>query len=266
MQKWLSINLFLFIVGNSFSQTSFSKFKIKPIIIDGLADEWTKPLRFYNNETKLFFALINDSTNLYLCFQSNDERNQVKINRAGMQVAISAKTKRKCNTTLDFPLTDKKNRFAEEDIDGEKKPDISELKNTFLVQNTNMAIKGFVARNGVIPISGDSSGIIAALNWDNNNIMTYELLIPFKQLFGADYLAADLLKVITLDVEVNAVTRVDDGSGIDGSQTAMGASGMGATRGMTGGMPGGTGGIRKERKPMFDANRLKQKFTLSFTP
>ncbi len=271
MQKGRSFILFLFIFWilssskYSYSQTSFSKFKTKTITVDGLASEWTMPLRFYNNETKLFFAMINDSANLYLVFQSNDERNQVKINRAGMRVGVSVKTKRKCNATLDFPLTDKKNRFAEEDIDSETKPDIAGLKNTFLIQNTNMAIKGFVTHDGVIPLK-DSSGINVALNWDKNNIMTYELVIPFKELFGANYTTDDLLKVITLDVEVNAVTRVDEGGSVDGSQAAMGASGMGATRGMTGGMPGGTGGERKERKPMFDANKLKQKFTLSFTP
>lgn len=249
----------------SFSQTSFSKFRTKTITIDGFAKEWMIPLRFYNNETKLFFSILNDSSDLYLCFQSNDERNQVKINRAGMRVGISTKSKNKANASVDFPLTDSKNRYAEEDIDGEKKPDITALKNTFLIQNTNMAIKGFTNHDGVIPIDGDSSGIRAALNWDKNNIMTYELIIPFKQLFGPNYTADDLSKVITLNVEVNAVTRTEEGS-VDGSSAAMGASGMGQTRGMTGGMPGGGGGIKKERKPMFDKNKLKQKFTLSFTP
>lgn len=255
--------LLFFVAGASFAQTSFSKFKNQPITVDGIPNEWFSPLRFYNNETKLFFAFVNDSSNLYLCFQSNDERNQVKINRAGMQVGISVKTKTKKNVSVDFPLTDSKSRFTEEDIDGDKRPDITHLKNTFLVQNTNMAIKGFTTKDAVIPISGDSSGIVAALNWDKNNVMTYELLIPFKQLFGEKYTPEDLSKVITLNVEVNAVTRTDESS-LDGSNAAMGAAGMGQTRGMTGGIPGGGGGS-KERKPMFDKNIFKQKFTLTFT-
>ncbi len=263
MKKQFYILALLFISRTIFAQLDVSTAKWKSkVIIDGKPDEWSLPLGFYNTETKLFFAVANDSNNLYLCFQSNDEGNQVKINVAGMSVSLSSKGKHRCNATINFPLTDKKSRFAEDDLIAEKKPDMASLKNTFILQNSNMDISGFASQKGVIPIN-DSSGINAAINWNQNFIMTYELRLPLKELFGKDYKLQDLTKTISIEVEVNAVTEPQTG-GVDGSQAAINSTGVGAV-GMTQGMPG-TGTLRKERKPLFDKNRFKEKFFLCQKP
>ncbi|MGZ3884738.1 MAG: hypothetical protein ACXVPQ_01020 [Bacteroidia bacterium] len=249
---------------SGFSQLDVSTAKWKNNVkTDGFATEWNLPLGFFNSETKLFFAAANDSSTLYLCFQCNDENAQVKINCAGMKVELSSKGKNKFDASVSFPLTDSKSRFAGDDLIAGKTPNISTLKTTFMVQNTNMDLHGFATQNGVMPLK-DSAGISAAMNWDQRNVMTYELAIPFKELFGAGFTPADLEKVITLTVEVNGVTKTEE-SNIDGSSAAMGASSMGATAGMTGGMPGGGGNI-KERKPIFDKNKFKEKFKLRTAP
>lgn len=257
--------LFLLLAGlRGQAQLDVSNAKWKRhVMIDGNASEWTLPLNFFNSETTLFFSVANDSTTLYLCFQCNDENAQAKINSAGMKVELSTKGKNKRDVTVIFPLTDSKSRYAEDDLIAGKKLDMQSLKTSFILRNTNMDVKGFATQNGVIP-TNDSSGINASINWDQKNVMTYELAIPFKEFFGKDYSASDLDKVITLEVEVNGVTRTDE-STIDGSSAAMGASSMGATGGMTGGMPGGGANI-KERKPIFDKNRFKEKFKLRTSP
>jgi hypothetical protein len=234
-----------------------AKWKSTPVKIDGFADEWSKPMSFFDSETKLFFAFGNDSKNLYICFQSSDERNEVKINRAGMKVFIHTKGKEKHNASVDFPLTDSKQNYAAEEVNEEVKPDIPSLKNTFLLQNTNMLTKGFATQNGTFPIS-DSSGIHAAINWDEKNIMNYELAIPLKELFGANYTDKDLAKTITMVVEVNAISRLDEAE-IDVGGTAAGSA-AGQSGGMTRSMPGGT---KREKRPLFDKNKFKQKFVLA---
>jgi hypothetical protein len=239
---------------------SIAKWRSQPMVIDGAAKEWSMPLRFYDSETKLFFAFVNDSTYLYLCFQSNDKRNQVKINLAGMKVLINTKGKEKHKASIDFPLTDSKLNFAREELNEEVEPDIPNLKNSFLLQNTNMLTKGFATQNGNFPIH-DSTGINAALNWNEKNIMTYEIAIPLKELFGANYSAKDLSKTITLVVQVNAITRED--STIDVSSTAMGSAAGSQANGMTRTMPGAT---TKEKRPLFDKNKCKQKFVLAKKP
>ncbi len=231
--------------------------KSNSVKIDGEASEWNNPLRFYDAETKLFFAFANDSTNLYLCFQSNDKRNQVKIHMAGMKVYIITKGKEKHKGCIIYPLVDPKENFAREELNEEVEPDIERLKNTFLLQNTNMLTSGFANQNGNYPIH-DSVGIHSYLNWNEKNIMTYEIAIPLKEIYGNNYTAKDLEKVISLVIEVNAVTR--EASTIDVSQTAAGSTTGSQNNGMTRNMPGGTS---KEKRPLFDKNKCKQKFLLS---
>jgi len=251
-----------FLSTGLFSQmdVSISKWRVQPIVIDGLAKDWSTPLRFYDSETKLFFAFVNDSANLYLCFQSNDKRNQVKINMAGMKVFIHTKGKEKHKASIDFPLTDSKLNFAREEVNEEVEPDIQNLKNTFLLQNTNMLTSGFATQNGNFPIR-DSVGIHAAMNWDEKNFMAYEVVIPLKELFGLNYTAKDLTKTITMIIQVNAITRED--STIDVSSTAMGSASGSQANGMTRTMPGAT---TKEKRPLFDKTKCKQKFVLAKKP
>lgn len=260
MKRICSLFSFCLITFVSYSQTSIAKWRSKEIVIDGFANEWSSPLRFYDAETKLFFAFMNDSTNLYLCFQSNDKRNQVKINRAGMKVFINTKSKEKHKASIDFPLTDSKLNFAREEVNEEVEPDIQSLKNTFLLQNTNMLTAGFATQNGNYAIR-DSSGIRAAMNWNEKSIMTYELVIPLKEILGLNYTPKDLTKVITLIIQVNAITRED--STIDVSSTAMGSASGSQANGMTRMMPGGTS---KEKRPLFDKTKCKQKFVLALKP
>lgn len=260
MKKTNLVLSFYLISLFSFSQTSVSKWCSKEIVIDGYAPEWSSPLRFYDAETKLFFAFMNDSTNLYLCFQSNDKRNQVKINRAGMKVSIHTKGKEKHKASIDFPLTDSKLNFAREELSEEVEPDVLSMKNSFLLQNTNMLTQGFASQNGNFSIR-DSVGIHAAMNWNEKSIMTYEIAIPLKELFGLNYSSKDLTKVITLIIQVNAITRED--STIDVSSTAMGSASGSQMNGMTRTMPGGTS---KEKRPLFDKTKCKQKFVLASKP
>jgi len=259
MNKLNAALFFVICSSRLFSQSNLptAYWKSNTVKIDGEATEWNKPLRFYDAETKLFFAFANDSANLYLCFQSNDKRNQVKIHMAGMKIFVITKGKEKYKTCIVYPLVDAKMNFAREELNEEVEPDIQKLKNTFLLQNTNMLTSGFASQNGNFPIR-DSVGIHADINWNEKNIMTYEIAIPLKELFGNNYTQKDLAKVISLVIEVNAVTRED--STIDVSQTAAGSTTGSQNAGMTRNMPGGT---TKEKRPLFDKNKCKQKFLLA---
>jgi hypothetical protein len=259
MKKLNAALFFVICSSRLFSQSNLptAYWKSNTVKIDGEATEWNKPLRFYDAETKLFFAFANDSSNLYLCFQSNDKRNQVKIHMAGMKVFLITKGKEKHKGCIVYPLVDPKMNFAREELNEEVEPDIQRLKNSFLLQNTNMLTEGFANQNGNYPLR-DSVGIHADINWNEKNIMTYEIAIPLKELFGNNYTEKDLAKVMTLQIEVNEVTRED--STIDVSQTAAGSTTGSQNAGMTRNMPGGTS---KEKRPLFDKNKCKQKFLLA---
>lgn len=97
MIKQFLTSVLLFVSIFSFAQSDILKSnRIASVIkIDGDASEWHLPLRFYDNSTKLFFDFSNDDNNLYLCFQSKDDAEQMKIMRAGITITLSTKGKGK---------------------------------------------------------------------------------------------------------------------------------------------------------------------------
>jgi len=255
----------------SFAQegTPKSTWISSPVIIDGKASEWKLPLRFYDDGTKLFFAFANDDKNLYLCFQAPDNMFQMKIIRAGMEVSVSAKGKHKVSIT--FPITQTSvTEPTKEDNNEMQNADKQNRRTNFILQNTMMDVKGFATRNGIIPIN-DTSGIYAAINWDENNKLTYEIAIPFKEWFGADYNIADIVKDISMDVTINALKQTRRNS--DGGENGM--------PGGRGRMGGGGGGMHRQRNTdsdaesqvmpgeykysLYEKSKLKQKFILAQT-
>jgi uncharacterized membrane protein YgcG len=276
----------MFVACNSFAQSDVAKANWAPVVkIDGSADEWTQPLRFYDNDSKLFYSFVNDDKNLYLCFETDDEINQAKIMRAGMKVSLSTKTKDKHKISIDFPVTEKTEALPEDKPKfAGQKPDRGDFKSAFLAHHTTMEIKGFATKDGVISIN-DSSGINAAINWDATNKFIYEIAIPLKELYGAGYTPDDISKDISLTAEVNAVKKGEGGdkaySGKGGGR--MGGGGMGHGGGRMGGGGGRGGGNRgnatenntDEKTPdeitaqhtsMYDKSTVKQKFNLATKP
>lgn len=258
----------MFSPGLLFAQDDVAKsaWIYSPVKVDGNPQEWIQPLRYYDANTKLFFAFANDSKNLYLCFQSPDEMNQMKIMYAGLKITLSTKGKHKAS--INFPLVQKSEaaKTANENSD-QQRVNRKSMESGLLAQDTMMEVKGFATKNGVIPIN-DNSGINAAINWDETNKFTYEVAIPLKELFGEDYNAANISKDISMDIEVNALSK----SGRSGS-------GDNSFSGRGGGGRMGGGGMHHERNAngeendsqisgvdksaMFEKSKLKQKFILA---
>jgi hypothetical protein len=269
MQKYILSSMLLFMSAAAVAQADAVKsaWLAKPVTVDGNPKEWTLPLRFYDADTKLFFAFTNDDKNLYLCFQSPDEINEMKIMQAGMEVSLSAKGKHK--VSIDFPLPKKEVPAATRSGSGaEQNFDRIGRRAAFLDENRVMKLSGFATRNGLVAIN-DSSGINAAINWDSSNRFTCEISIPLKEFFGKDYNENNLLKDISMDVEVGAVRH-----------PATGAKGGGGdfSEGERGGRMGGRGHNREQgsnenesnaeapgqdRMYLYQKSKMKQKFTLA---
>ena len=213
---------------NSSSQSlvSTARWATQKVKIDGIADEWSNPLNFYDIKTRLMFGISNDSTTLYFCFQNPDEKAQSKIFLCGMKTFITVKGKIKRNATLSYPLP----HSGDEEAGPEHTPDMELLKNNFRMQTIMMIAEGFALHNGMIPIN-DSSAIKTAINWNENNTMIYELAIPFTELYGNNYSAKDLVNEIILHVEIGAMKKPH----VTGStQAPMGAAGVMGGRAMSG--------------------------------
>jgi hypothetical protein len=201
---------------------------------------------------------------------------QMKIMRAGMTVSLTSKNKKKASISFPMPLSHP--HTGMEDNTQNQRWDKQTMRNTFLLENTLMTVKGFSTRSGLIPIN-DSSGIKAAINWDKI-MMIYEIAIPLKEFYGVNYNADDLEKQLTLSIEVNALEKPDFSSGENRGSSGRGMQGMGGERGERGekdergegSMMNSGGGMRGERNSsntdregMFEKGKFSQKFMLAIS-
>jgi hypothetical protein len=242
--------------------------------VDGDAREWSLPLRYYDEGTKMFFAFANDSNYVYLCFQSNDVMMQRKLLAAGMSVTLSTKGKPKRKATIAFPMGGKGTFFRKPEGDNKTEPNSKQaMRNSFLAQNRLMNVKGFSTREGVISIK-DSSGLVVAIDWDNTNKLIYEIGIPLKELYGNDYTAQDLLNPLMMTAEVNALEKPSSDNKEGGSSGGRRnwSGGGGGHGGGGGGMHRGAGGGYgdksgdtgpSDREKMFEKGKFSQKFLLT---
>ncbi len=91
-----------------------------PIAIDGNREEWGSPLRYYDNDSKLFFELRNDNENLYVAFSANDPESILRISSAGINLSIDTTDgKDEPPFNLTFP-------FFVEESKPEAKPEMSD--------------------------------------------------------------------------------------------------------------------------------------------
>jgi uncharacterized membrane protein YgcG len=207
-----------------------------PILVDGNSSDWSNGLHYYDDGTQLLYAIANDSLNLYLCFQEVDEAKQMRIMRTGITITVGLKGKPKVKADLTFPPKDQEHvRFSEQDRG--QRPDISQLHSNFIMDHAMMSIKGFAAPDCDVMMN-NKTGIVAALNWDPNNRMNFEVAIPWKQL-QRSFSAAAIKEVISLQASINAAAQRANNGGSQGNGSRAGGAGRG---GYGGGMQGGGGG------------------------
>ena len=256
MIRSLFFGTLFFITSFAFAQEPPSaQWAKNNITVDGNPQDWNS-LKHYDNQTKLFFDFKNDSNNLYLCFQTKDEMNQAKIMRSGMKIILSDKINGKHKSTINFPLGVKHTSKSAESKDKIQPDPLASHPSrhaAFLASDTMMEIKGFANKNGLIS-SNDMSAIHVAMNWDSANTLTYEIAIPFKELFGNNYNLKDISDEISMNVIINPMPVSD-------LQTAGNRY---SERGENGsdGMEHGNRMEQYNRAALYQKTELKQKFSL----
>ena len=165
-------------------------------------------LKHYDANTRLFFDFKNDSSNLYLCFQTKDVATQTKLLRAGMKITLSSKINGKHKATIGFPLAANVSKPAEADNASAAESRFSHKKSQaiLLAGDTLMELKGFDSGDGVVSVA-KRNGVTVAIKSDENDMFTYEAAIPLKELLGNNFKISDNSKEISLSATINAMKR-----------------------------------------------------------
>jgi hypothetical protein len=186
------------------------------IVADGRSQEWESALFSYKEDSKVNYAIVNDSAALYVCVRIADEPQQMKALTNGMEILFNSRGKKKAEASLMFPIGMKMNPQLRRD-----------RKTThlmYLLQMQDMELEGFKEGfNGFQKVKSARSGISVALNWDSTNIMVLEARIPF-QCFPGDIRNAEPVSV---------------GIVIKGAPKPKQGEGNGPSEGNPGGMQGG---------------------------
>ena len=282
MKKCLCALSAICITITSFAQSDASTagWKSQPVTIDGKLTEWTLPLRFYDADTRLFFDIANDSSNIYLCFQSRDEMTQTKMMHAGVKLTLNTKGKAKQEASISYPVSPKlaTQNAANEGGKEPNQPAQNEsasynrymYRTHFIQTHSVMQVEGFATAKGEIPLQ-NPSGITAALSWDTTSNLGYEIVIPQKEFFGTTYTSGSVSPAeITLSVEIHALpsSSLSDDKPSRGSHGKPGGGDIRRGQFTGGGYNAGTEGAPKEwgegEKVMLNTkSSFKQKFVLS---
>jgi hypothetical protein len=216
-----------------------------PVVADGKLTEWKAPLRFYDSNSKLNYVVTNDKENLYICIRIPDEQSQMKIMRAGMDIWIDTTGKKNKQVGISFPLPAKA-RSSEEGSENRSEYKRGEKGNTgrwrkkLLDESNEILLTGFNQPMNGLTARQNTYGLNIGINWDTNNIMIYEAVIPFRTFYKPELTKTDSLKDFGFSIVVNGISAPErNNSGGGGGMPG----GMGGGRGMGGGGMGGGGGM-----------------------
>ncbi|MFT3678802.1 MAG: hypothetical protein QM791_00930 [Ferruginibacter sp.] len=279
MIKGITASLFVLFINTAFAQDDAAKsnWATAPVKVDGDSREWVQPFKYYDATTKLFFAFANDDQNLYLCFQVPNEAEQIKIMRAGMEVTITARGKKKIKGTLTYPFLQENDTLPGEQPGKDEKTGNDHkwqtgIKGDHSKWKGKIKAEGFITANAVMD-ADNTTGLNIAAAWDSAHKFAYEISIPLKELFGEEFNINDIGKELSLDVVVNAVTKrdrpVNNGNG--GRNFSGGRMGGGRRMGGGGGSwqhnrngeNSGPPANAANSSSMFEKTEMKEDFVLA---
>ena len=179
----LSFSILLISVLPAFSQKKAelitSKWADKPVLVDGLLDDWNDSLSLYNEATKLYYNLSNDDENIYLALKNSSKVELTKILARGISFSANVESSKKQAPTIIFPVLDRtpgKKRVETEE------PEPEEIQKRILSRIKEIKVEGFkeIIDGGISLYN--TYGIKAAIAFDSNGNLVQEIAIPIRLL------------------------------------------------------------------------------------
>ncbi|MCC8424518.1 hypothetical protein [Mucilaginibacter sp. UR6-11] len=201
-----------------------------PIKIDGKLGDWNNNFQAYNKNTRLLYLLANDDRNIYLVAKSTDFTTTAKIIAGGISLTINTegKKKEKDAYNVTFPIIEHPerlagglgNRFGNRNAGADTEL-MKAVHERTIIAAKQIKVLGFKNITDTLISIYNEYSIKAAINFDADGSLTFELAIPLKSLD----LFADTPKEVAYQIMLNGL-QINDGRGPQGG----------------GGPPGGGGG------------------------
>jgi hypothetical protein len=161
----------------------------KPVLVDGLINDWKDSLDLYNEETKLYYSLSNDNENIYLALKNSSQEGLTRILARGISFSANFESNKKTPPTVTFPILDRTPGKKQNDAE---RPEPKEIQRRIISKIKEIKVEGFkeIVDGGISLYN--TYGIKAATAFDENNNMIQEIAIPLR-LLGIEPGSTDLI-------------------------------------------------------------------------
>jgi hypothetical protein len=243
----------LLVFSSVFAQVSTSKWQSQPIVIDGNGSDWGTLPRFFNADSNMKYEFRNDAQNLYIILKAAERTTQLQLQLAGLSIKLKVKTSPQRKVGITFSAS--KNSMLQNNQDKLIDKSLSDIES---IPKDSAMLDGFqFAKGKIISDNQDQKSICFDHSKSNKDLITYEIRIPLREIFGNEYVLETIsANSIQLLVTINGLSQSDIrkskdringghyGGGVgNGGRRGMGGV-MGIERGMNGGeMDGGTSEI-----------------------
>jgi hypothetical protein len=157
-----------------------------PLLVDGLDDDWVKPLPYFESREKLAWAISNDKENVYIMLSSKDRMEQQKILQGGLTVWLNAKADKDEATSVGiaFPMDGRNDR--DRALMEQAQPDKYKNKGVSPDDLKGYSLIGF---NKDEPIENfddgqaNKEGIVTKIAYNTTGDLIYEASVPLNAIF-----------------------------------------------------------------------------------
>jgi hypothetical protein len=204
--KILSVFSILIILASCSDKIYQNTWQSIPVAINGISDEWTNPLRYYDRKSKMQYAISNDADNIYICLRTDNKLTQMKMIHAGILIGIDTNGNFKHQSFIAFPIVrDFKGANPNNSSYKSESPGNPNEKNPF-VDSKEMILQGFKGSvDGLTPIKSPC-GIFVGMNQDSiKSFIAFEAKIPFNTFYKKSISVIDSSKIIGITVTINAL-------------------------------------------------------------
>jgi hypothetical protein len=128
----------------------------------------------------LQLALANNSSNLFILLRVPGQTEQMKLLQGGMDIWVDGQDKKDKRTGISYPVKGELGEPDHQQPPPGQKPDLKQMHYQMAGQLISLNRFGFKDEyNGVQSIR-QNTGFKAAISWDENDVLIYELTIPFN--------------------------------------------------------------------------------------
>lgn len=158
-----------------------------PLLVDGMDDDWVKPLPYYESKEKLSWAISNDKENVYIMLSSKDRMEQQKILQGGLTVWVNPRADKdeSASVGISYPMDSRNDR--DRALMQQARPDQYKDRGMSPDDLKGYSLIGF---NKDEPIENyddgqtNKEGIIVKIAYNRAGDLIYEASVPLNAIFA----------------------------------------------------------------------------------